>query len=353
MGVDLVRIFAECGENVIVTSRSHRKSDFEYVTYVQGDAHDTIFLKALLNKSYDAIVDFMDYSTDEFEKRRDLLLRSTKQYIFLSSCRVYADSKRPITEDSSRLIDVSADKEYLKTDEYALKKARQENLLHESGRTNWTIIRPYITYSNQRLQLGSYEKELWLYRALHDQTIIFPRAIAEKYTTMTLGEDVARGISKLIGNAEAMGKTFHITTNETIRWDNVLGIYKRVLKEVAGIEIKVRYIDDPKPIYDAMGNKYQVVYDRVFNRKFDNSRFINTVGGCKFTLPEEGLERCLREFLAKSEFKGHLNYVVMDKMARERTRLSEINGFKQKVKYLMAWYLPDDIIRFMKFVLGR
>ena len=60
------------------------------------------------------------------------------------------------------------DEEYLKTDEYALSKARQEDILHRSGKNNWTVIRPYITYSEIRLQLGVLEKELWLYRFVHD-----------------------------------------------------------------------------------------------------------------------------------------------------------------------------------------
>ena len=288
MGVDLVKILGERGENVTVTSRLERKSEFNNVKYVKGDAHDTAFLKSLLAKKYDAIVDFMVYSTEEFKSRCDILLNATNQYIFLSSSRVYADSETPITEDSPRLLDITTDSEYLKTDEYALTKARQENLLRESGKTNWTIIRPYITYSNQRLQLGVYEKELWLYRALYDRTTVFPKAIAGKYTTMTLGADVAMEISKLIGNEKAMGEAFHLTTDKAIKWDDVLAIYKRVFKDVTGKEIKIKYVDDPKPIYDVMGNKYQVIYDRLFDRRFNNSKFLQVAGECKFDRRKQG-----------------------------------------------------------------
>ncbi len=351
MGVDLVKILGERGENVTVTSRSERKSEFHNVRYVQGDAHDTTFLQSLLAEQYDAIVDFMVYKTEEFKARRDLLLQATKQYIFLSSSRVYADSKTPITEDSPRLLDVTTDKEYLQTDEYALTKARQENLLRGSGGTNWTIIRPYITYSNQRLQLGVYEKELWLYRALHDQTVVFPKSIAEKYTTMTLGEDVARGIAALIDNEKAMGEAFHITTDRAIKWDDVLTIYKQVFQDVMGKEIKIKYADDPKPIYEAMGNKYQVIYDRMFDRRFDNTKFLQATGECKIESPEIGLERCLREFLERPVFKGSPNLAVMDKLAGDRTKLSEISGFKKRCKYLAARYLPNSVQHCIKTLL--
>ena len=342
MGVDLVKILGERGENVTVTSRSERKSEFNNVRYVKGDAHDAAFLQSLLVEKYDAIVDFMVYHTEELKSRRDLLLGSTNQYLFLSSSRVYADSKTPITEDSPQLLDVTTDDDYLKTDEYALTKARQENLLRESGKTNWTIIRPYITYSNQRLQLGVYEKELWLYRALYDRTTVFPKAIAEKYTTMTLGADVAMGISKLIGNEKAMGEAFHITTDRAIKWDDVLEIYKRVFKDVTGKEIKIKYVNDPKPIYDVMGNKYQVIYDRLFDRRFDNSKFLRAAGECEFILPEIGLERCLGEFLEKPVFReAQLKaFAYMDKITGERTSLSHFIGLNSKIKYAIGRYTP-------------
>lgn len=342
MGVDLVKILGERGENVTVTSRSERNSALDNVKCIKGDAHDTAFLESILNENYDAIVDFMLYSTEEFKARRELLLSATNQYLFLSSSRVYADSKTPITEASLRLLDVTTDKEYLQTDEYALAKARQENLLRKSSKTNWTIIRPYITYSNQRLQLGAYEKELWLYRALHDQTIIFPKIIAEKYTTMTLGEDVAWSIVRLIGNEKAMGEAFHIVTTQANKWDNVLEVYKRVFKDAMGKELRIKYADDLKPIYEVMRNKYQVIYDRLFNRRFDNSKLKSVVGEMTFTEPEVGLERCLREFLHEPRFRGVSvkPQAWMDKEMGECTALNQFSGITNKMKYLIGRYTP-------------
>ena len=355
MGVDLVRILAQQGKNVTVTSRLERKTEYSNVRYVKGDAHDSIFLKSLLSEDYDAIVDFMVYKTEEFRKRRDMLLNATQQYVFLSSSRVYADCKEPITEDSPRLLDATTDKEYLKTDEYALTKARQENMLLESGKTNWTIIRPYITYSSQRLQLGVYEKELWLYRALNDRTIVFPKTIADKYTTMTLGRDVADGLSKLIGNENVKGQIFHITTDQAIKWDNVLAVYKRVFKETVGREIKVLYADDAKPVYETMGNKYQVVYDRLFDRRFDNNKFLQAVGKCEFTAPEAGLEMCLRDFLKKREFRkvSYSSLAQMDKISKDRARLSQVPEIGEKGKYILKRYLPNKVIHSIKAALKK
>ena len=188
MGVHLTNLLGEERHDVFVTSRS-KHDDSDQVKYLQGNARDTDFLTDILKSPWDAIVDFMSYGTEEFSSRMNLLLESADQYVFLSSARVYSQSDVPITEETPRLLDVSTDEAYLETDEYALAKARQENLLRDSGRENWTVIRPSITFSEDRLQLGALEKEAWLFRALHGRSIVFSDDIADKLTTMTYGRD--------------------------------------------------------------------------------------------------------------------------------------------------------------------
>lgn len=119
-------------EHVYVTSR-HRTDAFGKVKYLLGNAKDDSFIhQLLLNSKYDAIVDFMSYGTREFSERVELFLKSTKHYVFLSSSRVYADlGEKPIVEASPRLLDVCKDEIYLSSDEYALAKARQENILRK------------------------------------------------------------------------------------------------------------------------------------------------------------------------------------------------------------------------------
>ena len=343
MGVDLVKMLAGKGTNCLtVTSRLKRKSELDSVRYIQGDAHDTAFLQSLLHEEVDAIVDFMAYTTQEFRTRRDLLLDAAKQYLFLSSSRVYAGTVGPLTEDSPRLLDTVADKEYLQTDEYALAKARQENLLRESGKTNWTIIRPYITYSNQRLQLGVFEKEYWLYRVLHGQTVVVPEDILEHTTTLTMGQDVARGIAVLIGNSYAYGQAVHITMERAIRWCDVLELYQRVLLTMTGKPMKVKYIASSEQMGRAMGRWYQIKYDRLFDRIFDNTKRKQLVGEWNFTAPEAGLERCLREFLSQPEFRDIPSKAQawMDKETGEQTPLTRFNSHKNKLKYMVGRYTP-------------
>lgn len=230
MGVPLVERLSK-DNHVIVTTRSEQKNK-PNVTYLKGNAKEHVFFSKLMTRIYDVIVDFMVYGTAEFAQRMPILLEHTKQYVFFSSSRCYADSRTGIKEDSARLVDVCDDSEYLATDEYGMAKGREENLLWNSGKKNWTIIRPYITYNDYRIQLGVYEKENWLRRALEGRTIVFPEDIASKKTSLTYGPDVAGAIVELIGNQRALGEAFHITTEESHTWGEVLNFYCKKFRKL-------------------------------------------------------------------------------------------------------------------------
>ena len=341
MGIHLVKLLAEKDNQIYVTSRSKSGTN-NNISYIQGNAHNPEFLSTLLSQSWDAIVDFMVYSTPIFQQRYSQFLKSTKQYIFISSARVYADSKYPIKENSPRLLDIVDDQDYLNTDEYALTKARQENLLFDSTTNNWTIIRPYITYDNERLQLGVLEKEDWLYRALHGRSIFMAKDIQTKSTTLTAGKDVARGICALIGNELALGEAFHITNNQSFSWQQISEVYLSVL---LGNGFKVNLVEqDLDNFLTWRQGKYQVVYDRLFNRIFDNEKINQFIDTSTFTPPQFGLDECLQNFLNNRPYSFKtINWqeeALKDRVLKERTHSSEIPRLKQKIKYHLFKALP-------------
>lgn len=342
MGAHLVPLLSDEGTTTFVTSRKYRESTGN-IHYIQGNAQDLDFIEKILDEKWDVIVDFMVYSTSDFHNRVNLLLDRAGQYIFLSSSRVYAKSSEPLKEEFHRLLDASNDKAYLDTDEYALTKARQENILLNSGKSNWTIIRPYITYSEDRMQLGILEKEDWLYRALHGRTIVFSSDICSKITTMTYGLDVANGIKVVINNKETLGNVFHVTTTESVKWFEVLEIYLSTLEKYLGYRPNVLLQNLPSFLKLAPV-KHQVLYDRLYDRVFNNDGIAQYYDINNFTKVEEGLKRCLDIFLNNPKFK-HINWKVealKDKQTKERTSLKEINGSMQKIEYLIFRYLIID-----------
>ena len=241
-----------------------------------------------------------------------------------------------IVESSPRLLDVSTDMEYLSTDEYALAKAREENILFESERKNWTIIRPSLTYSENRLQLGVYEKENWLYRALHGRSIVFSKDLMDNYYTLSYGKDVAQGIADIVGNEDASGQAFHVVIEKSYKWSEILDIYLDELEKKTGKRPNV-VITEKCTNLEIPSAKYQVLYGRYFNRHFDNSKIREFTDVSKWMDTEEGLRMCLDRFLKEPDFLNidWVKEAYIDKAAREWTPIWEIPGKKAKIKYLL------------------
>lgn len=350
MGVPVVEILTQRGHEVFVTSRKKRESINPHIHYLTGNAAEMDFICTILQEHFDSIIDFMVYNSSDFKRRLDLFLQSTGQYVFLSSARVYDNEPNDrISENSPRLLDTVHDKEYKKTDEYALAKAREENLLYQSGRKNWTIIRPYITYNVERLQLGVLEKENWLQRAVNGKAIVFSRDIAEKYTTLTYGYDVSLRIADLVGMEQALGEVFHITTSQNIRWTRVLEIYLDVLTKELGKRPSIYWLENSNMISQIFHNEYQIVYDRLFDRRFDNRKVQEITGEQQpFKDVEIGLHECLTQFLRENRNflnRGWLSEGSLDRLTGDKTSLSEISGWKNKVKYLISRYFPPFVLK--------
>lgn len=341
MGVYLAPELVSLGHEVHITSRQARQDVGKNIKYIKGDAKDNEFLGELLQEDYAAIVDFMVYHTDEFESRLTQLLSNTDHYVFLSSYRVYGDTKgEPITEDSPLLIDCVNDSVYLETDEYALTKARQERMLSKSGFENWTIIRPTITYSKNRFQLGTMEAEEFLFRALKGKSIIFPREMLDKQTTMSWAGDVARMISRIVCDKRSYGEAYTAATAEHHSWKEVIDFYQSAMR------LEVKYV--PLDVYIGVyGRPYQVKYDRMFDRVVDNKKILEITGIHQSDLLplKDGLKIELAEFSRNPTFKSindqkekkvdSLTRPLVKKIYRSirkikpRTRIKQIKAYRE------------------------
>ena len=351
MGKHLVSLLNRPEHRVYVTSRSKHENTGS-IKYFHGNAHDLAFLEGILSgENYDAIVDFMIYTKEEFSERVESLLNATKQYVYLSSARVYADEESPIRETSPRLLNVTPQELRVNDDrfrEYAFTKALQENILTESRRKNWTIIRPYITYSDIRLQLGTYEKEKWLYRAVHGRKIVFSKELLEKKTTLTYGQDVSSVIVKLLGNPTALGEVFHITGEKALSWGEVLNCYLDVLEEHLGKRPKVYLSETGVEVYHI---QYQ--YDRMYNRVFDNSKIIGVIGEYDFVPPEIGLKEEVKKFLEHDcsfriiDWDAEVNF---DRLTGDCAHRNEFSNDKQYIIYLLKRFVSPKIIALLKRV---
>lgn len=307
MGTHLVEFLADSpGNQVDVTSRAAHESTRDNVRYLRGNARDNAFLEELLDRKYDVVVDFMNYDLDEFAARHVRLLASAGQYVWFSSARVYARSDAPLTEQSPRLLETTTDAAFLATNRYALRKARQEEMLRHSGFRNHTIVRPYVTYGDRRLQLGIYEKEQWLHRLLRGHSLVLNRNILDRKTAMTFGRDVAFAVAGLAGNPKAMGQTVQIATGETMAWKEILDLYREAIREKTGLEPRFFQCDAMSKVDSLYEGGYNTIYDREWDRSFDSS-FADRLLGRKigYTPMRTGLRACIDAFLdGKREFRA-------------------------------------------------
>lgn len=340
MGMHVCNLLAERGYKVFVTSRRPR-DDRDGIHYVLGDAKDRGFLDSLLCDGWDVIVDFMVWTTEEFRQRYEGLIDETNQYVFLSSYRVYADSP-VITEESPRLLDVIDDPVYLATDEYALAKARCEDILMSSGRANWTVVRPAITYDGSvgRLQLTVMESSEWIWRASNRIPIPLPEQILTKQTTMSWGRDVAMMIAGLVGRDESLGECYTVSTADHMSWMEVAQVYREVvpLELVAcdlGMFERIR------------GAAYQVRYDRMYDRIVDNSKVLNATGMTQqmLTPMREGLVRELRKYLKYKDVP------ILD--ASKNGRLDRLVGGMPSLKPLLKSGLKELPVATAKYMFRR
>lgn len=354
MGAHLTDILKDTSYDVIVTSRKYRKSEAN-IRYIVGNAKEKGFLKDILSTHYKAIFNFMTYTTDQFKDVMNLLLSATDHYFFLSSSRVYAECNGYINEESPRLLDVCNDAEYLATDNYALSKAREEDLLRASGYNNWTIIRPYLTYSEDRLQLGFLEAPLWLGRAALGKSILFSEDLASKYTTLTYGRDVAKVMSLLIENKASHGEAIQITCGKQLLWKDILNIYVDEINLNLYYPTKVFYT--MKALLDCFPSEYWTYkYDRRFNRCFSSDKLDRILGfHYEFTAPEEGLRLCVRSYLKKykNDKRFILGMVNLDRITNETYSYSEINDLKTYIHYVILRNTNVKIINMLKAIRNR
>jgi nucleoside-diphosphate-sugar epimerase len=275
MGVYLVPELAAMGYVVKVISWDDVVSDNPLITYVKADGKDIGYLQELLKEKFDGIVDFLMYPAEQFKERYELLLQNTGHYIYLSSYRVYDGVETPITENSPRLLDNSQDKDFLATDDYALFKARGEDVLRNSKYDNWTIVRPAITYSKRRFQLVTLEAPVVVARALKGLPVVLPKEALLVQGTMSWAGDVAKMFAGLILNPAACGEAFTLATAEHHTWGEIAEYYR----EIIGLNYIAADKEDYLKILGGLPERrYQLDYDRLFDRVVDNSKILRVTG---------------------------------------------------------------------------
>jgi len=278
MGRHLVPELVKLGYTVTGVSLDEQKKPVPGVKYIVGDCFDKEFLADILKERFDGIVNFMYFgAVHPWEEYMSLFLDNTDHYIFLSSCRVYADEEWPVKETSPRLWDVSKDEALLASTDYCIMKAKCEDMLWNSSYNNFTIVRPATTFSEMRYQLVTLEARQTVGRARKGKKVVLPIQAFDKPATLCWGGDVAKMIARLMFKPQTMREAYNVCSSESHTWGEIAEYYK----DICGLESvwvdKEDYLRIQHPEIK-LSNRWQLEYARLFHRITDNSKMLAATG---------------------------------------------------------------------------
>lgn len=271
------------------------------VRQITADIHDEAAVQhALKGLYFDAVCDFVLYTPQEAERDIRLFGGKTGQYVFISSASAYHKPvlSLPITEETPLHNPYWA---------YSDLKAQCENVFmqaHREGKLPVTIVRPSHTYCERSLPVqihGGRGPWVVMKRMLAGKSV--PVACdGVSLWTATTAEDFAVYFCDLLGNEKALGEAFHITSDESLTWNQIY----QIIADCVGGEFKPCYVPAhtlaASTQYDYRGS---LLGDKAHTVIFDNSKVKRVTGihDHKCTPFSEGAKRSVQYFLDHPEIR--------------------------------------------------
>jgi nucleoside-diphosphate-sugar epimerase len=141
-----------------------------------------------------------------------------------------------------------------------------------------TIVRPSYTYDERSIPLGVHGKNgSWqvVRRMLAGKPVIIHGDGASLWT-MTHNSDFAKGFVGLIGNIHALGEAVHITSDETLTWDQIYQcIANKLNVPLNAVHISSEFLAAVSDYGFAGG----LLGDKAVSVVFDNSKLKRLVPG--------------------------------------------------------------------------
>lgn len=353
MGKPLVQSCLTQGYCVSVVCR-RLVTEIPNVKYYYGDAKNDTFISDILIEHFDCIIDFCLYSSQEFICKYQKYLKSTDQYICLSSVQVCADTEGLKTEESPRWMEIDPPESYNKDDKYnwyCYEKARIEDTLKLSNYKNWTIIRPSITMNENHYLWNDYIDEDWTYRIIRGQSIVVPKNMLNIKTSITCGSDVAQMLMAIIGNKSSLSEIYNVTT-KIYTWGELLEKYKKIFKKY-GYEIKIKYIESHEPLVRNSYHKCTYERTRIIDRSFDSSKVYELMDQNnierKFAVLDEEIEAWIKKDLQNipNKIEKQVDSIArLDRISHEWTPLNRFSSKKLIVDYI-AYRIPFLCVLYM------
>ncbi|MBS4197744.1 SDR family oxidoreductase [Lederbergia citri] len=292
---------AESGCELYLLNRGTRNDNLPAgVKVITADIHDEQKVADLIkDHEFDVVADFIAFVPEHVERDYRLFKGKTKQYIFISSASAYQKplSDYRITEGTP------LSNPYW---EYSRNKIACEDYLMKQYRDNGfpiTIVRPSHTYSERSIPLGVHGNNgSWQVakRMLENKPVII-HGDGTTLWTLTHNRDFAKGFIGLMGNIHAIGESVHITSDESVTWNQIY----EIIADALGVKLNAVHVPseflDACSIYDFRGG---LIGDKANTVVFDNSKLKRLVPDfVATTRVDQGIKQTVQFILKHPELQ--------------------------------------------------
>ena len=285
------RLLAEQGVDLTVLNRG--QSDVllpDGVQRIRADIRDSSSVSDVLRgEEFDVVVDWLAYVPQHVETDIELFSGRISQYVFISSATVYRKPSPffPLVEEAPL---GNAHWQYARDKIACEERLRRE---HEQKGFPATIVRPSYTYGETWIPTALDGTDYTIVdRMLRGKKIVVP-GDGESLWTMTHNTDFARLLVAILGNADAVGESFHITSDEVLTWNQIT----ETIAAAAGLEPRIVHV--PSDFVAAVDPELGVglLGDKAHSLVFDNAKIKRFAPGVEADVPfAEGVARSLAWF---------------------------------------------------------
>lgn len=245
------------------------------VEVLYGDIRDKASVRRLLDgRFFDVVVEWVGFSPDHVEADIELFGGRTGQYVFVSSASAYQTPpvRLPITESTPLHNPYWA---------YSRAKIACEARLMRAYREQGfpiTIVRPSHTYDPTLPPMrGRYTM---IDRMRRGQKVVV-HGDGTSLWVLTHHTDFAKGFVGLLGQPQAIGDTFHITSDEALTWNQIY----QMMAAAAGVEAQLVHVpSDFIAAFDADWGA-SLLGDKTHSLIFDNTKIKRLVPEFQATVP--------------------------------------------------------------------
>lgn len=290
------KLAVEKGIDLYLFNRGLTKAEIpQEVPVITGDIRNRAEAARILSGlNFDVVVDWIAFTPEHIETDLALFQGRVKQYVFISSASAY--QKPPnyyrITEDTPL---------YNPFWEYSRNKiACEERLMTAYRETEFpvTIVRPSHTYGRNKIPCATGGSDYTLLdRYKKGKKIIVP-GDGTSLWTLTHNTDFAKGFIGLLGKEEAIGESYHITSDEVLTWNQIY----QMIGEAVGVEPNLIYI--PSEVINRFDQEIGagLLGDKAHSMVFDNSKIKEAVPGFEATVSfAQGVRMAVEWFEAEPQ----------------------------------------------------